>query len=438
MNKLFACLALAVVAPIVNSLYAQEGPPPEQYEPPPPVGYDVDYLAPPKQKLHVGFRVLSGPKVRFSGSGIIPNGVNPTPDANGIRRYNDGYVDPDTRTDTVSGQPLQSSPNDDGRTNSWSYDSAAQVDPNGTSVDMHTYSATINGDNPHSGRAASGAGFELTFERDFGWHLGRVQFTLIGGLGLNKISYSRTANVAAMMTTSTDVYNTYGSQLDGNSDPYNDTNGNEFFGTLPSGITPVSSAANTPGSLPSPAAQAPVPTAPPAAPYTAPLTGTDASGATVDNSTVLSTQPQPGSSSTTPPEPAEVTEKWNVDGAYYTLRAGAQISVPITEKFTASVSGGPALVYVGTTFSVDQTLTPPTGNPITSTVSEDYNTVLPAYFADADIEYSFTDSTGFYLGAVFQSSTGYNQAIHSPNGNYTNRLDFGNQEGVRGGISFKF
>jgi hypothetical protein len=114
------------------------------------------------------------------------------------------------------------------------------------------------------------------------------------------------------------------------------------------------------------------------------------------------------------------------------------MTVPITEKFSASVSGGPALVYVGTKFSVNQTLTPPTGSPITSTVSDDYNTVLPAYFADADIEYTLTDTTNLYLGAVFQSCMSYNQSIRSPDGNYTDKVDFGNQEGVRGGISFKF
>jgi hypothetical protein len=429
MNKLFACLALALVAPIFGSLYAQdEGPAPEQYEPPPPVGLDVDYLAPSKQKLSIGFRILSGPKVKFSGSGIIPSGVNPTPDANGIRRYNDGFIDPDTRTDvSTGGQPLQSGPHADGNTNTWSFSNASQVDPANNGVDMHSYSATINGNNPHSGRAASGAGFELTFERDFGWHLGPVQFDLIGGLGMNKISYSRTAGVAGMMTTNTDVYNTFNTVLDPTSgDPVLDSNGNPTY---------------TPGT---PANGSPlVPVTPP---YSAPSTGTDANNNSVNNTTLIGSTPvqNPNPPTNGPaagpsgPTPTTITEQWNINGAYFTLRAGAEMIVPITQKFSASVSGGPALIYVGTTFSVDQTLTPPTGNPITSTVSNDYSTVLPAYFADADIEYTLTENTGLYLGAVFQSTTSYNQAIHVPDGNYTNKVDFGNQEGLRGGISFKF
>ncbi len=411
MNKLFACLVLASVAPIFGSLYAQEGPPPEQYEPPPPVGMDVDYFPPPKQKLWVGFRVLTGPKVSFSGSGNIPSGVNPG-DPNDptvtTRTYNDGSIAPDSRTDVTTGAAIV-----DGRTNTWNYTTASQVGADGTSVNMNEYSAKIDGNNPHTGRASSGAGFELTFERDFGWHIGKVQFDIIGGLGMNKISFSRTSNVLADITTRTDNFSTFGPILDANNDPVLDGDNN-----------PTQSA---------------TPTAPPAAPYTAPSSNTtDTAGNTVNDTTLLGNQPNSSSTSTQTNNDTEVSEHWSITGAYFTLRAGAQMTVPITEKFSASVSGGPALVYVGTTFSVDQTINPPTGTPVTSTVSEDYNTVLPAYFADADLQYSLTDTTGLYLGAVFQSSTSYNQAIRSPDGNYATKINFGNQEGVRGGISFKF
>jgi hypothetical protein len=333
--------------------------------------------------------------------------------------------------------PLQSSVDADGRSNSWSFDSASQIDTVNQGVDMHTYSGSINGNNAGSGRAGSGNGVELTFERDFGWHLGRVQFDLIGGLGLNKISYSSTATVAGIITTNTDVYNTYNAQLDGNGDPLNDTNGNQFYGGLPPGSTSTSSAPGTPGTLPSPANSTPIPTAlTQTPPYTAPSSGTDTNGSTVDNSTLIGSNPATTLAPTS--APTEVTEQSNIVGAYYTLRFGPQMTVPITEKFSASVSGGAALVYVGTKFTVNQTITPPTGGPVTSTISGDYNTVLPAYFADADIEYSLTDTTGLYLGAVFQTSTDYRQSIGSAAGNYTDKINFGNQEGVRGGISFKF
>jgi hypothetical protein len=136
--------------------------------------------------------------------------------------------------------------------------------------------------------------------------------------------------------------------------------------------------------------------------------------------------------------PATVAEKWSVTGAYFTLRLGPQVTLPITENFSANFSGGPALVYVGTTFSVDQTITPPTGSPLESTGTHSYNTVLPAYFADANVEYSLTDTTGLFLGAVLQGSRSYNQSIVAPDANYTTKVDFGSQEGVNMGIDFKF
>jgi hypothetical protein len=423
MNKLFACLALAFIAPVFGSLYADdEGSEPEQYEPPPPKGMDVNFLAPPKQKLSVGFRILTGPRVSFSGSGIIP-AADPAPDANGVRTYADGSISPDTRVDFNSQEPLATSPNPDpiSRTNTWSFDDASQIDPKNNGVDMDTYSGAMSSNNSGSGRAGSGNGFELTFERDFGWHLGRVQFDLIGGLGLNKISFSSAATVAGTITTYTDVYNTYNTIVDPTTgDPVTDSNGNNTY------------APGTPANTPTPGG-GPVAVTPP---YTAPSSTTDSNGVSQDTSTLIGLNPVSSLAPMT--APTQVTVQSNIVGGYYTLRFGPQMTVPITEKFSASVSGGPALVYVGTKFTVNQTIIPPTGNPVTGTVSDDYNTVLPAYFAEANIEYTLTDTTGVYLGAVFQSTTSYSQSISSPDGNFTSKVNFGNQEGMRAGINFKF
>jgi len=410
MKKLFACLALAFAAPILGSLYAQEGPPPEQYEPPPPVGLDVDYFPPPKQKLFIGISVLSGPKISFSGSGSIPSGVNPGNPGDATRTFNDGTISPDARIDATTQQPLQTV-HPDNFTNTWSFTNASQIDAVNTGVDFHTYSAVSDAGSNASGRAGPGGGYDITFERDFGWHLGKIQINLIGGLGLNKISFSKTTTAEATLTTTTFIFGTANVSLDPTTMDPNQLDGN-----------------NNP---------LPVPGLPPAGgPTTFPTSTTDSAGNPVDTSTLVNNQPSSISDPT--PSQTEITENANVNGAYFTLRLGAEIDLPITDKFSASVSGGPALVYAGTTFSVDQTVTPPTGNPITSTVSDTFNTVLPAYFANANVEYDLTDTTGLYLGAVFQSTTGYNQSINNPNGNYTTKIDFGNQEGVRMGVSFKF
>lgn len=453
MNKLFACLALAFVAPLLGSLHAQDEQPSEQYEPPPPVGVDVDYFAPSQGKLSIGIGILSGPKISLSGSGNIPSGVNPGLDVgtSGITRtYNDGTVAVDPRVDS-NGNKINSA---DGLTTSWSYNNASQLSSDGNVISMHAYSATINGDNPQSGQAGASGGYDLTYDRDFGWHLGKVKIDLIAGLGLNKISYSISANVSGTMTTLTDTYNVYAPVPSGlgNGLPALDANGNTAYN--PAAGANGNGTGVIGGSLASQGT-----------PYTAPVvTSADSngnpvttSGGSVNTGYALDSQPNnrglvngdpgdnnnPGGSEdqtqrdlTT--SPAEVAEQWNVTGAYFTFRLGPQFTLPLTENFSANVSGGPALVYVGTTFSVDQTVTPPTGSPIESTATHSYNTVLPAYFANANIEYSLTDTTGLFVGAAFQASRSYNQSIVAPDADYTTRVDFGSQEGVNMGIDFKF
>lgn len=414
MHKQFVCLALALgLMPVLSSLRAQEGPP-EQYEPPPPIGVDADLFTPPKTTLWFGFRTMTGPKVSFRGSGSITSHANPGDPANSsitTRTYDDGTISPDGRTDATTGSPIN-----DGRTNSWNFNSTSQIAEatahgvNG--VAMHTYNATIQGVNPQSGKADKGSGFELTLEREFGWHVGKIQIDLIAGFGANDIHYIKTATVPAIVTTRTDFYSTFNTVLDPTTgDPVLDSNGNHTY------------AAGSPSSG--------------TGPYAAPSNGTDVAGNSIDNTTLINSTPD--SSNTSPPTQAnaEVTDKWRIRGAYFTMRVGPKITVPITERFHASVSAGPALLYVGTTFSVTQTIDAPSVST-SNTITDGNSTVLPAYFADANLEYWVTDRAGFYAGAVFQSSTSYDQSIHSSNGSYTSKIDLTSEQGVRMGINFKF
>jgi hypothetical protein len=408
MHKQFVCLALALgLMPVLSSLRAQEGPP-EQYEPPPPIGVDADIFTPPKTTLYMGFRTMTGPKVSFKGSGRISSHSNPgDPNDPNVtnRTYDDGAIAPDGGTD-VNGNAL----NDPAHTtNTWIYRDSSQA--TGTGVTMHTYDATIQSNNPQSGKADKGTGFELTLERDFGWHVGGIQIDLIAGFGANDIHYIKTANVPALVTTRTDTFTTFNPTLNSDGSVSVDANGNPIYAPL------------TPG-------------APPPAPYTAPSTTTDANGNSVVNTTLINSQPD-SSTTSTQQTSTQVTDKWRIRGAYFTMRAGPKITVPITEKFHVSMSGGPALLYVGTTFSVTQTINSPSVST-SDVITDGYSTVLPAYFADANLEYWVSDRAGFYAGAVFQSSTSYNQSIHSGDGNYTSKIDLTNEQGVRMGLNFKF
>ena len=216
--------------------------------------------------------------------------------------------------------------------------------------------------------------------------------------------------------------------LDANGDQVPDANGNPTYQLGPA-----------PTGAPYSASQL-------AGPYSAPSNTTDVNGNSVDNSTLLDSQPNqntdpnnpnPSRQVSTQHTTNEVTDQWHIKGAYFTLRAGPVVTVPITSKFQASVSAGPALVYAGTTFSVTQTIQSPTIN-VSSVITDGYSTVLPAYFGEANLEYWVTDRTGFYAGAIFQSSTNYNQTIHSVDGTYTTQIDLNTEQGMRMGMNFKF
>src|SRR5579885_3466529 len=98
-----SALLLSLLAAIPAWLRAQEGPP-EQYEPPPAVGVDASYFTPPRNKISIGFRTMTGPKISTSSSfGIVPSQFNPgDPKDSSItsRVYADGGVFPDARTDS--------------------------------------------------------------------------------------------------------------------------------------------------------------------------------------------------------------------------------------------------------------------------------------------------------------------------------------------------
>jgi len=96
-------------------------------------------------------------------------------------------------------------------------------------------------------------------------------------------------------------------------------------------------------------------------------------------------------------------------------------------RFRAIISGGLAVVYAGTTYSVVEAFTPETGAAEISDsatrhesqqISDRSITLMPTLQLDA------TERTGFYLGAVLSSALNgsYEQAIASANANYATKI----------------
>ncbi|HWA86442.1 MAG TPA: hypothetical protein VG710_09485 [Opitutus sp.] len=351
----------------------------------------IEYV--PKVTVRVGFRGIVGAKTSFGGQGLLmsvmPDSDIVTPNID--REYHDGYVRPDTRALTTPGD-FNGAPAPDGKTNTWSFASDTQAVSGGTIaladgtqvpddglLAMHAYSVTNTDTN--MGRKKSGAAFgvELSGERDLGPLFGtKIHWGVIGGMSVNQIFASRQFDLAGKLTTTTDYYNLFGETVTGAAD------GNVDTATILIGNHPLARTVSTSDAL--------------------------------------------------------VSNMLRLRGAYITFRVGPTLHIPVTQKFSASLSAGAVLLYVGTDYDVTQSFLPQTGDELTDVVRDGASDILPGFYADADVQYSMTDSTGLYVGGVFQSAGTYTQKIKSGDGlsGYDAKIDFGSMQALRAGFLFRF
>jgi hypothetical protein len=379
-----------------------------------------EYVYVPKSTLSLGERfLLRGPKVTFAGQGSNPSTVDPGSDPtvpNISRTYIDGTVSPDTRSVPVTsglGGTISVPIASDGRTNTWSYENSGtvtlnygldgtQLQPNGD-IAFHTYSAEVTDTGSHEVSGDANAGVELILDRDMGKVGKHFKWSLTAGFSISDIRSSVYTQVPTTITTLTDTY--------------------DLFGQVP-----------------------------PAAPYSSPNFTTQ----TVYNSLGL---PVSGSNSTTQTQSANevillgnvplnrtevntytlTTNRYFVDGAYYTLRVGPTLEVPIGSHFTFNISAGPTLIYAGSVANVLEDLNLATNEDFPELYTKENSKILPGAYVDVDLQYHLTDTAGFYLGGVYQVAGGYGQTIASGIGTeYTTRIDFGGQEGLKGGLTVRF
>jgi hypothetical protein len=140
----------------------------------------------------------------------------------------------------------------------------------------------------------------------------------------------------------------------------------------------------------------------------------------------------------------DTTNRYFTEGAYYTLRAGPTVTLPFAQHWKLNMSVGPALLYSGSTFNVLEDLQVATGVVFTYLYQKENNRVVPGYYVDLNLEYQLTDTAGFYMGGLYEGGGSYKPAAaqrHGPNGTplfYTSKIDFGSQEGVKGGMTVRF
>jgi len=390
-----------------------------------------EYIYVPKSKLKFGFRYGAGVKTTFGGKGTItpPEEILPGAETapNVSRTYHDGTVGPDTRTvttDNGDGTSSQLNVNGtDGKTNNYSFDSQSQYVAGG--LQYHMYSAASS-DYSFGQTAKGNAGMEVFVGHDMQVLSKHWEWKIFGGFSVNDIQASSQHTVQATVTTQTDTYDTYGQtpSTDGptitNSINIVDGNGNLVLDS----------------------------------------TGT-AETVTVTNTVLISNVPI-SSSTSTETDDVSVTNLYKLHGAYATLRVGPQLVYNFNDKLHLELSAGPALIWAGSTYQVNEVLVPATGVEEVATVTSTTNRLLPGYYADLTLEYDVTERAGFYIGAFDQSAGSYVQTASTPvsssgtvttsvygttaatgsvssgTGDFTTKVDFSNLVGIRAGMAFKF
>lgn len=344
-----------------------------------------DYYVEPKMTMSIGFRGLSGPKLSFSGSAGITTTVSSVQGmgdatASGVpRNYHDGYI----LVEDLAGTPYT-----DGKSRNWRMLDARQVTAAGDAIAMHTYSAQISDDKTRSSEPGNSYGAELVVARDMGKIGNKFEWRLFGGMSVNNVNVLTRDSVMATITTLTDLYGLNGQ-------------------TAPTG------------------------------PYEAPSSIVNEDGSVVDTTIAIGQTPDSRSTSTVTND-TSVTSIWRLKGTYVTFRAGPELLFKITDKFRLTISAGPSLVYVGTNYTVFQTVEVPTADPVVDYREESDSDVLTGYYADANLEYAFTDRAGLYMGAFYQTSGEYTQDLANVGWNYSARLDLSRMQGLRAGMNFKF
>ncbi len=353
-----------------------------------------EYIYTPKMTLRLGMRQLSGDKTSFTGKGTVSSGalLSDYTSAGLTRYYHDGTVFKDTRK--ITDPDGNTAPiNPDGRTNSWSYNFLGQIQDDGTMA-FHGYSAVMADPGTISKNGDSSYGVEVVVSRDMKQLTKKLAWTLFMGMSLNQVKASKSADVAATVTTTTDYYSLNGQT-------------------------------------------------PPAPPYLAPSSGVTAvqnpdgtyTTVSTDTTTLLGAAPLGRIVTITP---GVVKNSWRVRAGYFTFRVGPSLTYSFTEKFKATASVGGALVFVGSNYTVSEDFKPDVGDDVVKTDSSSTERVLPGFYADATLEYDLTERAGAYAGAFFQDTGSYDQTIASTDSNYATRVDLSRLQGLRLGMNIRF
>lgn len=382
----------------------------------PPQLRRVDYRDANPWVLHANVRYSQTESaVQFGGLGAIPSSRNiPGADQTdfALRQYDDGGVALDSpRTDETDANGNQTSTpggryqvtNDDGdiigdylaytpgQTRDWAFLDDSQI-VNGQ-LHLNTFSTESSGANFSRDAEGSGLGMEFGVSKRILKFGRKTDLSFSATVGISDFEARAADRITANLITLTDVYNVLGT--------------------------------------------------PPAASYLAPdfeLLFDDIGNEVPGDGrevTVPLQQLTPDRRITNTPNGANVEGVWEIKGAYYSIRLGPEIRSHITEKLAFTAGAGFLGVYVGSDFSVTETLDLdgyPTFRTIQVNDTENLTDLIAGFYAEATIEYWITQRTGFFVGATFESVDDFVQTF----GGRTASVLLGDATVVRFGIIHRF
>jgi hypothetical protein len=368
----------------------------------------------PRWTVSVGTRYHGGGAgVDFSGLGNIPLRAA---DLTTGRFYDNGFVNLDqarlneidadgNQTSTPGGRyQIFSAPAEDGSTvlvgdfvsytagytRNWNYGNASQVTSDGR-IGMDLFGAS-SGLGTAAAKSDGSAGFDLALSRRIGKRTRNFEWGVTLGFGLSQLKADAQGSVTADLRRLTDFYRVRGDTIP--DAPYGAPS---FTDILTPGGEVIS-----PGGFET----------------TIPLTQVP-----VERIDVL----LPGG--------AVIDGRWQIKGAYFLGRLGPHMRWHLNERMAFSLSAGLAVAYVGTTFTSEESLTPPeSNNPISNTEEGEADKVVTGFYFTGNAEYWLRPNTGFYLGASYESLGKFNQTLNGRSA----AIDVGEGSTVRTGLMLRF
>jgi len=372
--------------------FAQEAPKPSAVDTSAP-GFDEPVFLPlefrpPEDTLSVGIRFSGKARVTFQGLGTIFSNWSPgllSDKTITSRSYADGQVSTDVR------YRLDGNPVNDGLTNTWNMNAdAGHVVPDTTqglpagsqAIAFHAYQTESSG---ASVTARSGA--TPSWDVEFNHRLGgkKIIWGVVLGAGLSDISAKAAATLQTNLRVVTHYYSLYGAPAPGITINADGT-------TTPSAYSAPSSTLvdlyDENGNLS-------------LAPNGSPVqVGRD--------TTVLLSQQPYAETNVIDPTPMTFTGKWEVKGAFITVRVGPYVQADLSKRITVRASAGATFTLVGARIRVQETATMPGSVGDLSIAGETENNTTAKFgaFGSGEVDWMLTKHTGFFLGAIYEQYSG--------------------------------